>query len=186
MASRQEPDEPQENQREGGGRQDWARITGTLQAGAQFHVFLMGDWIRDQEFTRPGLRQRQLFGSLSMAYSFGRSTLTASGGYSKLADLAPSDPAQVPQMGRRNLYYSLGFSSRLGKMLFGFLATRYDQGDGLPLTSYSVYDTLAFRNISFRVILDRSTRPDGWKVTRLSVDLLRLFDTVVFGGFGRK
>lgn len=172
------------SEREGGGERDWARVTGTLRGNSHFYLFLMGDWVRDHAFYLPGHSQETLSASLNLTYAIGRTTLLGAAGYNEQDDLGQARLPANPWAGRRTSYYSLGFTTRFRRNILGFLATRYDNGDGLPLTTYSVYDTLAFRKISFRVVADWSRRSDGYSVSRISVDILRLFDTVVFAGNG--
>lgn len=169
------------SRRDSGGTNQWLRVTGTLQANAHLYISVMGDYIRNEDFFVAGQRHKQVDATLNMAYNVGRYTLNAGAGYNRTDDLGSVPPVAPALMGRRTVYYTVGFTARFWKNILGLLATRYDQGDGLPTTSYTVYDTLVFRNISFRIIADRTTRPDGYRATRLSIDILRLFDTLVFG-----
>ncbi len=169
-----------DSQRAGGGKQDWARMTGSLQAGRHFSMLVIGDWIRDNAFTQCGHRPPAELHSANMVFSFSHASISASGGYFKETLSGPLAPPPGLLNDRPTTFYTVGFNSYVWKMAYGLYASRYDQGDGNPLTTYSLYDTINFRRISFKLIYEWTERKDGYKTSHLSLDLLRVFDTMAF------
>ena|GEM_PF-4367217 len=170
------------SQAQGGGRQDWFRVTGTLRVSTRFRMLVIADWRKDDHYTFLDRRREDEDVTANATYTFGRSVVSASTGYFKTDDTLSQSAVTGLLLNRKTVYGSVGFNSALWKIPYGFLVSRYDQGDGNPLTTYSLYSSLQYRRISLRVLYDFSKRADGWSSSRISVDLMRVFDSLILWG----
>jgi hypothetical protein len=62
------------------------------------------------------------------------------------------------------------------------LWTRWDTGIGLPTRDLNTHAALDFRQISLSVNYEVVHRADGFRSTRVTVNLLRWFDTLTLWG----
>lgn len=177
----------------GPGKLDWARVTGDLKVGGNLQFLTIADWKQDGGLTDSGVKTQNKALSLSGSYQLGRSSLSGSAGYywnTKRAEVlggsgSLGNPAASTLDGSNDgagTFYSAGFRSRLGKMPYGVLWTRYDAGHNQPTTAISTYATLDFRSISFRVTFQAARRADGLRDRRVTVDLLRFFGSIALWG----
>ncbi len=176
-----------------GGKLDWARITGDLRVGDRIRIFAIGDWKLDDGMAVQGQRGENRAISLNGSFRFDVSSISAAAGYFKNAlNLKPIESSgvtlesSVAAAGTPDdhaaTYYSMGFNSRAWKVPYGLLLTRYDEGQHLPTTSLSSFAMLNFRHVSLRVSYQTARRPDGFRSSRITVDLLRLFDSIALWG----
>jgi hypothetical protein len=168
------------------GRQDWFRVTGTMDVSARLKMLVIADWRKDNGFTFPDRYRKDEDITANASYSFGSSTVSASLGYFKSDLTGLKDAPTVLLPNRTTKFGTVGFSSIFWKIPCGFLVGRYDQGDGNPLTTYSLFGSLQYRRINLRVLYDYTQRADGWKASRISVDLLRVFDSLILWGRQRR
>ena len=177
----------------GGGHLDWAKFTGSLKVGPNLRLLGIGDWRRDASLALAGVRQDDKNLSLNGSYSLGLSSLSASVGYAKNQQHTETtgtvNRTELPQganaTSASTLFYSAGFSSRAWMIPYNVVWTRYDAGQGVPTTAISTNASLHFRKISLRLGYEIAQRPGEFRSRRITVDLLRLFDTISFWGIGR-
>ena len=177
----------------GQGQMDWGRLTSQFAVNAGLSLVAIGDWKRDEGIALPGIRMESQALTLNGAYRLGVSVLNASIGSSRNRSVLapgtsppgmPIDPAQLTPASASRAY-AAGFSSQITRMLpYGIQWTRYDDGLQLPVEAVSTYVVLNFRQISLRVNWETARRSDGFHSERITVDLLRWFDTMALWGFG--
>lgn len=168
----------------GQGKMDWARVTGQVQTRGNFTLFLAGDYKRDAEMTRKGMDTRNADFMANGSYRMRETAITGSMGYSS-SHRRPTPGAsllglawvgQEPDSQNRN--YSVGLTSRLWKVPFGVMILRYDPSLAAPTTTVSTWADLSFRQVSLRVRYEVSRMENGIRSNRITVDLLRWFDTI--------
>ena len=181
-------------QAEGGeGKADWARLTGQLSVNAGLTFQIIGDWKKDAGLSLPGTRTDSKVFTVNGAYRFGASSVVTNAGYSKNEKSSFSgadDRAQVPTFGApgegaASRFLSLGFNSRFWLVPYGVQWTQFEDGWQPSTRTLTGFFTLNFRQVSLRVTYQSARKGDGFRENRVSVDLLRWFDTIAFGGFRR-
>lgn len=175
------------------GKSDWARLTGqvSLNAGLTFQV--IGDWKKDTGLSLPGTRTDSKVFSVNGAYRFGASSVVTNAGYSKneqssIPGSEPSGPAPTLDpsgVGAPSRFLSLGFNSRFWLIPYGLQWMKYEDGWQPSTRTLTGFLTLNFRQVSLRVTYQSARKADGFRENRVTVDLLRWFDTIAFGGFKR-
>ena len=169
------------------GRVDWARVTGQVQTRGNYTLYLAGDYKKDLEMTLPGMQTVNADLLANSSYRLGNTNLLASFGYSDThRRITPAGETYgyawmgTPLNGTSR-YFSLGFSSRIGKLPFGFMALRYAPDQATPTTTLSTWADLTFRQVSLRLRYETTRMDNGFRSNRITVDLLRWFDTVTVG-----
>ena len=169
------------------GRLDWARVTGQVQTRGNFNLYLAGDFKHDIEMTLPGVSTRNGDLVANGSYRLGETALTAAMGYSSTQRrLTPGAAAYgyawmgTPQDGQSR-HFSMGLTSRIGRVPFGMMVLRYDPPLVSPTTTLSTWVDLSFRQVSLRVRYEASRMDNGFRSSRFTLDLLRWFDTVCTG-----
>ncbi|HEY3400426.1 MAG TPA: hypothetical protein VGK03_07315 [Geothrix sp.] len=168
----------------GQGKVDWARVTGQVQTRGNFTLYLAGDYKNDSGMSQLGVETRNTDFLMNGSYRLGVSSITASVGYSDSRQrLTPAAAVYgYAWMGggldgaSRN--YSVGMTSRLGKFPVGALVQRYDASQAPATTTLSTWADLSFRQISLRLRYEASRMDNGFRSNRITVDLLRWFDTI--------
>ena len=167
----------------GQGKVDWARVTGQVQTRGHFTLYLAGDYKDDNGLSQPGVDTRNSDLMMNSSYQLGVSSLTASLGYSSSSQrITPGATTYgYPWMGSQDglsRHYSVGMTSRLGKVPVGVLVQRYDSALAPAATTLYTWADLSFRQISLRLRYETSRMDNGFRSSRITVDLLRWFDTV--------
>lgn len=166
------------------GRVDWARVTGQVQTRGAFTLYLAGDHKNDRGMSQPGVDTQNTDLMVNGSYRLGVSSITASMGYSDSHQrLTPAAAAYgYAWMGNSqdglSRHYSLGMTSRLGKVPFGAMIQRYDASLAPATTTMSTWADLNFRQVSFRMRFETTRMDNGFHSNRIVVDLLRWFDTI--------
>ena len=176
------------------GRADWARLTGQVRLNAGLTFLVIGDWRKDEGISVPGTRTDSKAFTVNGSYRFGVSSVIANAGYSKNEQSAlPGNDTPVltaaldpSGAGSANRFLSLGFNSRFWLIPYGVQWARYEDGWQPATRSFSGYCMLNFRQIKLRISYESVRRGNGSRYNRVTVDLLRLFDTIALWGFGRR
>lgn len=177
----------------GDGREDWARLTGQLRLNAGLTFLVIGDWKKDEGISLPGTSMDSKAFTLNGSYRFGASSVVTNAGYSKneqstlpgneVSGLTPSlDPSTAAGANR---YFSVAFNSRVWLVPYGVQWTKYEDGWQPPTRAVMGFLMLNFRQVNLRVTYESVRRGNGLNYNRVTVDLLRLFDTIAFEGFRR-
>ena len=167
----------------GQGKVDWARVTGQVQTRGHFTLYLAGDYKDDNGLSQPGVETRNSDLMMNGSYQLGVSSLTASLGYSSSSQritpgAATNGYAWMGSQEGLSRHYSVGMTSRLGKVPVGVLVQRYDSALTPAATTLYTWADLSFRQVSLRVRYETSRMDNGFRSNRITVDLLRWFDTV--------
>lgn len=171
------------------GKMDWARVTGQVQTRGAFTLYLAGDYKHDSGLSQPGMETRNTDLMMNSSYRLGVTALTASMGYSDSHQrLSPSATAfgnswMPGSQDGLSRHYSVGMTSRLGRLPVGAMVQRYDTGIAPGTTNLSTWADLSFRQISLRVRYETSRMDNGFRSNRIVVDLLRWFDTICTRAF---
>jgi hypothetical protein len=169
------------------GRVDWARVTGQAQTRGNFTLYLAGDYKKDLEMTLPGIQTTNTDLLANSNYRLGETTLSSSLGYSDShRRITPAGETygyawMGTPLGGASRHFSLGLSTRVGKVPCGFIALRYAPAEAPSTTSLSTWADLTFRQVSVRFRYETSRMDNGFRSNRITVDLLRWFDTVAVG-----
>lgn len=177
----------------GEGKSDWARLTGQLSLNAGLTFQVIGDWKSDAGLSLPGTRTDSKVFTVNGAYRFGASSVVTNAGYSKneQSSLTGNDGSlQVPARAlpgelAPSRFLSLGFNSRFWLVPYGVQWMKYEDGWQAPTRTLTGFLTLNFRQVSLRVTYQSTRKADGFRENRVTVDLLRWFDTIAFGGVRR-
>ncbi len=173
---------------------DWLKVTGDLKLWEGLRVFAMGDLKQDEGLTQTGVRQDDKDFSLNASQVFGKSSLSGSMGFTRsdqsviatpTTGAQPAAPGPIDNAGTSK-FYTLAFNSRAWIMPYGVLWTRYSEPLAPPTTAISANMSLDFRQVSLRVSYEVARRNDGFRSSRVTVDLLRWFDTIALYGFGQR
>jgi len=167
----------------GQGQVDWARVTGQVHTRGDLALYVSGDYRNDDGLTQPGLSVRNANLLTNGSYRLGASTLTASLGYSDTQNRAVPGAVVSPTLlptavDGQSRYYSLGVTSVAWKVPFGILALRYDSTMAPLTTTLSTWADFNFRQVSFRIRYETSRMDNGLRNNRITLDLLRWFDTI--------
>lgn len=167
----------------GQGHIDWARVTGQMHTRGDLALYVSGDYRNDDGMTLAGMSVRNSNLLANGSYRMGPSTLTASLGYSDTQNriipgftVPPTVLLSATDAASR--YYALGLNSTVAKVPFGFLALRYDSTMASSTTTFSTWADLNFRQLSVRLRYETSRMDTGFRSHRITVDLLRWFDTI--------
>lgn len=169
------------------GRMDWARVTGQVQTRGAFTLYLAGDYRHDLNMTQVGLNTRTANLVANSSYRLGATNLTASLGYSNYQQtLSPASGAigWVPSasaLDGQSRHFSLGATSALGRLPIGVMVLRYEPPLTYPTTTATTWADLTFRQVAFRVRYEWSRMDNGFRSSRITLDLLRWFDTLCTG-----
>jgi hypothetical protein len=167
----------------GQGKVDWARVTGQVQTRGHFTLYLAGDYKDDSGLSQPGVDTRNTDLMMNSSYQLGVSSLTASLGYSSSSQrITPGATtygyAWMGSQDGLSRHYSVGMTSRLGKVPVGVLVQRYASALAPAATTLYTWADLSFRQVSLRLRYETSRMDNGFRSSRITVDLLRWFDTV--------
>jgi hypothetical protein len=167
----------------GQGKVDWARVTGQVQTRGHFTLYLAGDYKDDSGLSQPGVETRNTDLMVNSSYQLGLSSLTASLGYSSSSQrITPGATTYgYPWMGSQDglsRHYSVGLTSRLGKVPVGAMIQRFDAALTPAATTLYTWADLSFRQISLRLRYETTRLDNGFRSSRITVDLLRWFDTI--------
>jgi hypothetical protein len=165
------------------GKVDWARVTGQVQTRGALTLYLAGDFKNDLGFAQPGLNTRNSDLMVNGSYRLGVTSLMASLGYSDSHQrLMPTATYGYPWMpgvaDGASRHYSAGVTSRLGKVPLGAMLMRFDNSQAPGATTLSTWADLSFRQVSLRVRYEASRMDNGFRSSRIVLDLLRWFDTI--------
>lgn len=177
--------------RGGEGKLDWAQITGHVQTLGNLQLFLVGDWRHDDQLNLPGLLTEESSATFNGSLAVGNaSQVLGSAGFSGSRQRV--DPAMIPpaaggaavsgEARSHWAFFSVGGSSRIFRMPAGVLVTRFIPSTGAGMTTLTAHADLRFREISMRLVYESLRQDNGLKSSRISFNLLRIFDTVAFGG----
>lgn len=177
----------------GEGKADWARLTGQLSLNAGLTFQVIGDWKNDAGLSLLGTRTNSKVFTVNGAYRFGASSVITNAGYSKneqsslsgIGGLAPVPVPGLPGEFAPSRFLSLGFNSRIWLVPYGVQWMKYEDGWQAPTHTLTSFLTLNFRQVSLRATYQSVRKGEGFRENRVTVDLLRWFDTIAFGGFGR-
>lgn len=166
----------------GTGQVDWARVTGQVQTHGHLTLYMAGDYKHDSGLATPGLDTRSSDLLVNGSYRLGVTSITASLGYSSASQrathaLADAGPAGTSQNGLSRSS-SLGATSRLGKVPVGIMLQRYDSALSPGATTLYTWGDLTFRHVSLRLRYEDTRMDNGYRSNRITVDLLRWFDTI--------
>ena len=174
----------------GGSKLDWGRVTGQLRMNAGWTLQIIGDWRKDDGLAVPGARVESKNVSLNGAYHFGVSSIISNVGYSNSQQsylpgyqaFAPAATLDVARASQASRFLSLGFNSRFWLLPYTLQWTKFEDGWQAPTNAFVGFFTLNFRQVSLRMSYQEIRRGDGLRDNRISVDLLRWFDTIAFRG----
>ncbi|MDP1832598.1 MAG: hypothetical protein Q8K67_11110 [Geothrix sp.] len=167
----------------GQGKMDWARVTGQVQTRGNFHLFLAGDYKRDAEMTQKGMDTRNADLMANGSYRMGNTSITGSMGYSSTHRSLTASASTLglawagSDLDAQSRNQSVGLTTRLWKVPFGVMVLRYDSSLAAPTTTVSTWADLSFRQVSLRVRYEVSRMENGIRSERVTLDLLRWFDT---------
>lgn len=164
------------------GRMDWARVTGQVQTRGRLTLYMAGDYKDDRGLSRPGVDARNTNLMMNGSYQLGITSITASAGYA--SDSQRLTPGAAPiatwtgAQDESSRHYALGLTTRLGKLPVGVLIQRFDAALTPAATTLYTWADLSFRQVSLRVRYETSRMDNGFRSSRVTVDLLRWFDTI--------
>lgn len=165
------------------GRVDWARVTGQVQTRGRLTLYVAGDYKDDRGLSQPGVDTRNSDLMMNGSYQLGVTSITASAGYSSNSQrLTPGAAAPTyawaGAQDESSRHYSLGLTTRLGKVPVGALVQRFDAALAPAATTLYTWVDLSFRQVSLRVRYETTRMDNGFHSSRVTVDLLRWFDTL--------
>lgn len=167
------------------GKVDWARVTGQVRTRDHFTLYLAGDYKNDSGLSQPGVDTQNTDLMMNGSYQLGVSSITASMGYSsthqRIAPAATATAYSNAWVGGQDgatRYYSAGLTSRLGSIPVGAMIQRFDATQAPGTTTLSTWTDLSFRQVSLRVRYETTRMDNGFHSNRITVDLLRWFDTI--------
>lgn len=175
--------------RGGDGKLDWAQVTGHVQTLGNLQMFLVGDWRHNDQLDIPGVLTEESSASFNGSIEIVRgSQILGSAGLSGSRQRV--DPALLPSTGQATFgdarshwaFFTIGGSTRLYRMPVGVLTTRFVPSTGPGMTTFTAHADLHFREVSMRLVFETLRQDNGLKSSRISFNLLRIFDTVAFGG----
>ncbi len=179
-------------QADGGGKLDWLRATGALKLAEGLRVFTMGDLRRDNGLAQVGQRLEEKNLSLNVSEVFRGSSLAGSMGY------AHSEQGALPSAGNgsssgtpgptksASRFYGLTLNSGLLGVPYGVYWSRFITSQGPASTVVSASTDLEVGNLGIRLGFQMVRRDDGNHFNQITLDLLRVFDTIALYGFGRR
>jgi len=179
---------------QGDAKLDWMRVAGDLKLWEGLRLFVLGDFKQDQGLNQTGLRQDDKDLNLNVSQVFGKSSITGSVGYTRTEESVMATPTAGPQAATTGLVgnsgtsksYAMNFNSRAWIMPYGILWTHYSVVQGPSTTAVSTNMALDFRQVSLRVSYEVARRSDGLRSSRVTLDLLRWFDTIALYSFGQR
>ncbi|WP_243293234.1 hypothetical protein [Geothrix mesophila] len=165
------------------GRVDWARVTGQVQTRGRLTLYMAGDYKDDRGLSQPGVDARNTDLMMNGSYQLGITSITASAGYSSNSQrltpgAATSMTTWTGAQDESSRHYSLGVTTRLGKVPVGALAQRFDAVLTPAATTLYTWADFSFRQVSLRVRYETTRMDNGLRSSRVTVDLLRWFDTI--------
>ncbi|WP_243383800.1 hypothetical protein [Geothrix alkalitolerans] len=165
------------------GRVDWARVTGQVQTRGRLTLYVAGDYKDDRGLSLPGVDARNTDLMMNGSYQLALTSITASAGYSSNSQrLTPGAAAPMATWAgaqdESSRHYSLGVTTRLGKVPVGALVQRFDAALTPAATTLYTWADLSFRQVSLRVRYETTRMDNGIRSSRITVDLLRWFDTI--------
>ncbi len=166
------------------GKLDWARVTGQVQTRGSFTLYLAGDYKHDAEMTLPGLDSRTTDLVANSSYQVGVTSLMASLGYSSYKQqpvpgaAVPSPASSYAAQDGLSRNASLGVATRMLDIPVGFMILRYSPAQTSPTTTVSTWADLNVRQVSLRVRYEVTRMENGFRSSRVTLDLLRWFDTI--------
>lgn len=167
------------------GRLDWARVTGQVKARGGFAMYLAGDYRHDRGMVQEGLENRTADLSSHASYRAGSIGLTASFGYSRhhqtVAGTSLAADTGLASAEGQSRHYSMGLTSQVRNVPFGILFLRYDPPLAYPTRTLTTWTDITFRQVSLRLRYEVSRMDNGFRSSRIVVDLLRWFDTLCVG-----
>lgn len=165
------------------GKVDWVRTTGQVQTRDALTLTLIGDYRNDSGLSQPGVDTRNTDLTLNGSYRMGASSIIGSLGYNgSRQTLTPAATAYAygwaGNQDTVSRHYSLGLTSRLGKVPVGAMILHYEGSLVSATTTLSTWADLSFRQVSLRVRYETTRMDNGYRNNRITLDLLRWFDTI--------